>query len=293
MSNIHTIQPTARPYRVPFDPELALRSRTFSEKITSSVNYLVPGGHKPSVPIGSSDVAHGRFLEQPVTVRSARPFAASLDLDTDGFALVRHDTKVKDFYDDDQIDAVYYPEAERLLKDATGAAKVLIFDYTRRVEKADTGTARGPVQRAHNDYTDLSGPQRVRDLLPEDEAKERLQKRFAIVNIWRPINHPVETTPLAIADARSVRKEDFIATDLVYPDRVGEIYHVAPNPDHDWLYVPRQTPEEALLLKVYDSALDGRARYTAHSAIRDPNAGPDAKPRESIELRALLFFDED
>ena len=78
-------------------------------------------------------------------------------------------------------------------------------------------------------------------------------------------------------------------SDLVYPDRVGETYSVRYSPRHRWFYLPAMQPEEVLLLKCYDSATDGRARFAPHSAFLDPAAPPDAPPRESIELRALVF----
>jgi len=147
----------------------------------------------------------------------------------------------------------------------------------------------GPVRNAHNDYTEWSGPQRVRDLLP-DEADELLKRRFAVVQVWRPIRHPVEREPLAIADARSIGMKELFPSSRVYPDRVGEVYHCAYNPQHRWYYFPRMLRDEAIVFKTFDSAKDGRARWTAHSAFDDPTSRPDAPPRESIEMRTLAFF---
>jgi hypothetical protein len=116
-----------------------------------------------------------------------------------------------------------------------------------------------------------------------------LQRRFAIVNVWRPIGAPVLTTPLAVCDARTIDSRDLLASDLVYQDWVGETYAFAFNPRHRWYWYPRQTPTEATLLKIYDSATDV-ARLTAHTAFDDPNSPPGAPPRRSIEIRALLFW---
>ena len=149
---------------------------------------------------------------------------------------------------------------------------------------------REPVRYMHNDYTELSGPRRVHDLLPPEEAERWAAHRFAIINVWRSIGPPVETTPLAFTDAQSLDERDLVATDLVYPDRVGEIYHLAFNPKQRWHYISRMTRDEAVLLKVFDSATDGRASLTAHGAFVNPLASPDAAPRESIELRALVSF---
>jgi hypothetical protein len=131
----------------------------------------------------------------------------------------------------------------------------------------------------------------VRDLLPA-EGENLLKHRFAEINVWRPIRGPVEESPLAVCDATSMTLQDFVATDLKYRDRTGEVYSVVFNPNHRWFYFPKMEPDEALLLKCYDSAVDGRARFTAHTGIDDPTTAFDAAPRESIEARTLVFFDE-
>jgi hypothetical protein len=148
---------------------------------------------------------------------------------------------------------------------------------------------REPVKRAHNDYTVKSGPQRVRDLL-NGEAEELLKHRFAVINVWRPIKGPVETSPLAVCDARSIAFADWVAQDLIYQDRVGETYAITYNPAHRWFYFPRMRTDEVLLIKCYDSKEDGRARFAAHTAFDDPTTPPGAAPRESIEIRTLAFF---
>ena len=104
-----------------------------------------------------------------------------------------------------------------------------------------------------------------------------------------PIRGPVQESPLAVCDAQSIRQDDFVASDLIYPHRRGETYAVTYNPTHRWYYFPDMQPDEALLLKCYDSAA-GRARFTAHTAFDDPTSPPDAAPRESIEIRAFVFF---
>ena len=149
---------------------------------------------------------------------------------------------------------------------------------------------RDPVRAVHNDYTPKSGPQRVRDLFP-DEAEGLLQRRFAVINAWHSVRDRVDSFPLAVCDARSIEPDDLIATDLVYEDRVGEVFNLAHNPDHRWFYFPGMEQEQTILLKCFDSAEDGRARFTAHTAFEDPSTPSGASPRESIELRALAFFD--
>jgi hypothetical protein len=199
---------------------------------------------------------------------------------------------MKDFFDADEIKRVYYPEMVELVKAESGAKRVVVFDHTlRTADDADRAARkiREVVPRVHNDYTEWSGPQRVRDILP-GEAEALLKHRFAIIQVWRPIRYPVETHPLAIADARSVSFDDFIISERRYPNRVGQTYAIAYNPEHKWFWFPRQARNEALVFKVYDSAKDGRARWTAHTAFDDPTSPPNARPRESIEIRPRAFF---
>ncbi|MEE8122932.1 MAG: CmcJ/NvfI family oxidoreductase [Alphaproteobacteria bacterium] len=236
----------------------------------------------------------GTYEERAVTIRDGRPLSDEFTLDEHGFEFTGHETAVKDFFDADELKSVYYPEIEALVKDRTGASRVLIFDHTLRSgDKAtrEEKLIREPVMSVHNDYTDWSAPQRVRDLLPADEVEALLEHRFAIVQVWRPIRHPIQSEPLAICDARSLAPEDLIAAERRYPDRVGETYRISYNPDHSWFYFPNMQRNEALIFKVYDSEKDGRARFTAHTSFDDPTSPPDAPPRESIEVRTLVFFE--
>ena len=226
-------------------------------------------------------------------IRDARALDPAPSLDREGFTLVHHETVALNLYDPESARTVYYPEVEKLVAGVTGARRVLAFDHNvRNPQKAERGEdgAQAPGRFAHNDYTLKSGPQRVRDLLPAEEAEERLKHRFAVINVWRPIRGPVHDTPLAVCDAQSMTQEDFNETDLKYEDRTGEVYSVSYSPNHRWFYFPNMERNEAMLLKCYDSSTDGRARFTAHSAFEDPTSPPDAPARESIETRTLVFF---
>jgi len=272
-----------------------------SESVQSTLNYIIPGGEKPvtqsnlpgEVRVTSNT---GNYQAHPVTIRNGR-LASGFSLDKEGFLLVRHETKMKDFYNDDEVKRVYYPEIEQLVKQATGAARVLVFDHTLRAENdavREEKFASRPVRSVHNDYTEWSGPQRVRDLLPQEEAEALMQKRFSVIQVWRPVRNPVVSAPLAIADSQSIAAKDLIGTERRYPDRVGEIYHLAHNPNHRWFYFPNMQTDEAIVFKCYDSMKDARARWSAHAAFDDPNspAGSTGAPaRESIEMRTLAFFD--
>jgi len=266
------------------------------DTIEASVNYLLDTGETPYTYTGgpgSTEVRSGGTPDpHRVVMHNGRGDAGRFVLDRDGFRFIRHDTKVADFFDEAEVRRVYYTEMEALVKAETGASRVVVFDHTLRTADDDfreTHKIREPVQRVHNDYTEWSGPQRVRDLLPQ-EADALLRRRFAIVQVWRPIRLPVESFPLAICDARSMRPEDFVVSERRYPNRVGQTYAITYNPEHHWYWFPRMRRDEAIVFKVYDSLKDGRARWTAHTAFDDPTAPPDARPRESIEIRTLAFF---
>ena len=265
--------------------------------VEAGVPYLADLSVKPvtyNPPIGTGiPRREGNYRDFKVRIHNARPLIKDLSLDRQAFILTPHDTQVRDFHDKDEIKRTWEPEVEALIKRETGASKVVVFDHTIRA--ADRGVERGhraPVRSVHNDYTEKSGPQRVRDLLPPDEAEARLKKRFVEINVWRNIAHdPVEMSPLGFVDSESIAPRDLAVCDLVYADRTGEIYQGVYNADHRWCYFPAMTRDEAILIKCFDSAKDGRARFSMHSAFDDPTSPANAKPRQSIEVRTLAFFD--
>jgi hypothetical protein len=269
---------------------------TVPETIEATVNYLLETGETPFTFTGgpgSTEVRSGGTQDpHRVVIHNGRPSAAHFALEQNGFHFIGHDTKVVNFFDADEVTRVYYPEMEALIKAESGAKRVVVFDHTLRTADdafREEHKIREPVRRAHNDYTEWSGPQRVRDLLP-DEAEELLRNRFAIIQVWRPIRYPVETFPLAICDAKSLAATDLMVSERRYPNRVGQTYAITYNPAHRWYWFPHMRRDEALVFKVYDSLKDGRARWTAHTAFDLPNPPPGARPRESIEIRTLAFF---
>jgi hypothetical protein len=269
---------------------MPLDSGTRTRAVTATLNYLLPGIEKPAryidvPPPAGKPKWTGIDEVRSVSIEDGRSHAADFTLDRNGFALRLAPSAVQDFTDEKRIKEIYYPEAERIIRAETGAERVVVFDHTIRGPNA----AREPVLRVHNDYTVRSAPQRVRDLF-SNEADALLARRFAIINLWRPIGRPVAASPLALCDATSFTDDDLVATDLVYHDRLGEISSVRFNPSHRWIYFSGVRPDEVLLIKCHDSATDGRARLSFHTAFDDPTTPPGAPPRESIELRTLVFF---
>lgn len=251
-------------------------------------------------PVTGSSVAGGRVTQsvgqlewRKVTIRDGRTEHCEYSLEREGFQLVDHPTRVRDFLDPEEVRTVYYPEIERLVMKLSGAVRVLIFDHTLR--SGDEGAQealklREPVSGVHNDYTEWSGPQRLRDLLPREEAEAYLRDRVAVIQVWRPIQAVVARSPLAMCDARSMAFDDLVAAERRHPNRIGEIYQVAFNPAQRWTYFSHMRRDEALVFKCYDSETDGRARFTAHASFEDPRSPADAPPRESIEVRALALW---
>ena len=265
------------------------------KSVVAPLNFLVPMAEKPVAynydPPPGVPLRTGKSEEHLVTIRDARPLIGQLSLDKEGFVLLRHQTSVKNFYDEEEINSLYYAECERVIKAATGAARVVAFDHiVRNAAMSAKGNAiKIPAKRVHDDYTAWSAPQRVRDLMG-DEAEELLKHRFAIINLWRPIRGPVLESPLTLCDAQSLSEEDLIASDLKYPDRTGETYSITYNPNQRYYYFPKMQADEVVLIRCFDSGLQGAARFFGHTGFDDPTSPPDAPPRESLEVRTFVFF---
>jgi hypothetical protein len=258
--------------------------------LTTTLHYLKRGPEKPARYLIEPPPGVPRWngIDDPHEVRiaDARGREAEFTLDRNGFALIKAPTAVADFYSEEGIKRVYYPEVERLLRETLGASRVFVFDHNVR-NAARSGLAT-PSRAVHNDHTVNSAPRRVRDHMGA-EAEELLKHRFGIVNVWRPIRGPVQDSPLALCDAQSFTDDDLIASDLVYSHVRGETSRVAYNPAHRWYYFSGMQPDEVLLIRVHDSANDGRARLSFHTSFDNPLAS-GAPPRESIEVRTLVFF---
>jgi len=266
--------------------------------VKAILRYLVPGPEKPVyiASEGGADAAlriGAEFEDREVTVRDARRLEPAAGLDSRGFTLLAHRTAIDDFYALDTQRERYDAELRELVTGAIGARDAMVFDHTVRSDsRAIRGerSTREPAAVIHNDYTDASAVKRLRDLLPRDEAEQRLRRRFAIVNVWRTIRGTVLKSPLACCDAATVSDDDLVASERRARERIGELQLLTWNPAHAWYYYPQMQVSEVLLIKTFDSARDGRARRCAHSAFDNPLAPPDAPARESIESRLLVFF---
>ncbi|MEE2760128.1 MAG: CmcJ/NvfI family oxidoreductase [Pseudomonadota bacterium] len=269
-------------------------SLTFVE---TELHFIVDDGEKPVMYVDWPEEAHkahpATYIAHRCRIADGRPMASAFTLPDFGFSFHHEPSQVKNFYDPEEIKNVYDREVANIIKRETGASRVIVFDHTFRTANdavREANSTRAPVKAAHNDYTETSARQRLRDIVPEDEARRLSEKRFAIVQTWRPINHPVETEPFALCDGRTIPVSGFVPLERRYKFRTAETYHLCYSEGLEWYYFPKMAPEEVLVFKVFDTDKNQGIPFTAHTAFDDPTSPVDARPRESVESRALVFF---
>jgi len=270
--------------------------------VQAKVEFLAERSARPVYYASSAGREAAYRIDQPmrvvdVVVADARQRADAEQRDAfgmhpSGFELLHFPTQVTDFLDQTQLQAIYRLEVENFLQAVTGAYRAHVFDHTLRA--SDPGLrelkqVREPTRMVHNDYTADSGFVCLREKLGE-EAETLARGRFQIVNVWRPLVDPVEDYPVALCDARSLSAADLVDTERRAANHVGAIQLALHDPAQRWYYYPAMRPPEVLLFKTFDSLDGGVHPCSIHSAIRLPNAPVDAKPRESIETRVLLFY---
>lgn len=301
-----------------FSPSLQVRALASLPKDVAKVNL----NYQEPPPLGKRT---GRYINQPdkgdavdvhvaceTDMHNGRLLSPPATCDTMGWTFLEWPTTVQDFRNESEVKDVYYQEIRALVKKATGARRVLVFDHTLRetgvtnLNAADASSAAAPVPRVHCDYTADGAPRRLMQLgrdgiyshlrhrnMTEGEVAELAKGRFAFVNVWRPIcEAPVERSPLAVCDCNSVPVSDHFLYELLFPDRTGENYSLRFDPSHRWYYYPRQTKDECLIFTVYDKRETG-PRFVFHTAFEDPLTTPESPVRRSCEVRTVAFFGED
>jgi hypothetical protein len=270
------------------------------DSVRATFNYTLDDGTVPEAyfyepPAGTVIRTPGNDPRE-MQIADGWPLANTFSLDREGFALKEFHSAFDRFSDDDAVRDQFYVAVAEFVRISVGARRVIVFDHTIRSKvnvqqqtAEHTTTQRAPVMIVHCDYTPISGPVRVHQLMP-NEAGTLLQRRVAFYNFWKPLKHRVEEKPLAMCDVTSASPDDMLKMVLRYRDRTGEIFVMRHSSTHRWWYFPKMTPENVLLLKTYESETDGRARFLGHSAFEDPNTPPDAPVRESIEIRTMAFF---
>jgi len=268
------------------------------DAVRASLNYTIDNGvppdyyfYEPDEPVKLNPPGTD---PQEMEIVNGWPRVEQFDADREGFVLKPFPAEFSGYDDEAAVKEIFYPQVVDFVKRNTGAKRVVIFDHTLRKRlpadlNQQTTVNRPAVLLVHSDYTIASGPQRVRDLLP-DEAEMLLQRRVAFYNVWKSLYDVVEELPLAMCDATSQNEGDMLRMELKYRERTGEIYVMRYSPSHRWVYFPHMRADQALLLKTYDSETDGRSRFVGHSAFEDPTTPPNAPRRESIEVRTMAFF---
>lgn len=260
--------------------------------VEAIIRYIVPGEKAVFYP-ADRDRSYWPAIEYRMPIQSMRPHASRLALERNGFVLLEEPSKVRNFYDPDEVKRVYYPEVFDLLERLTGAAKVIAFGEVARSDSAQTGAGRQPAYGAHVDYGDRTVRHFVHDILGSEEAERWLAMRYVLINLWRPIV-PVYRAPLALCDASTVVRGDLCDSEvcggLDDPNRTSLFgFALSHSPRHRWYYAPAMQPEEVLAFKLFDSD-SSRVQWTGHTAFDDPTAAPDAPARESIEIRTVSFI---
>ncbi len=259
--------------------------------VEATMKYVVRG-EKSTFHAGEREKSYWPVDERRVTIRDARPEIGRLSLQRNGFVVVEEPTDVTEFTEPDEL-ARYCRQTEALVQRLTGADKVVSFGPMIRTNAGGAHGHNQPAFGAHVDYGARTVADFTRDLLPTEEARRRLAGRHMLINVWRPITM-VESAPLALCDASTVRREDLFDSEVVgglgdFKRRSLWGFNLAWNPGHRWYWVPHMQPWEALVFKLYDSD-EAAVQHTAHSAFDDPNTPPDAAPRQSVEVRTIAYL---
>jgi hypothetical protein len=258
--------------------------------VVATLNYVAEMSTKPSYRIGAvSDPIEARitYVAVETVIHDGRHVAGGFSLDDAGLVCRQVPCSFARFDSEELVTTVYYDHVKTLVFELTGAQEVCILDHTIR-SSAKTSNIREIVTHVHCDYTEASCLAHARRVTGDATVNERY--RILQLNVWRPFKGTVFSAPLAVADASTIRFEDLVACDLIYPDRIGEIYEVRPHEAQLWYYFPYMTPDEVLVFKGYDSSRGVRGRCTPHSAFVHPDQAPGAPPRHSIEVRVLALL---
>ncbi|MBC7484676.1 MAG: methyltransferase [Rhizobacter sp.] len=256
-------------------------------------------------PPGGAQRFNGTLVAHTMPIHDARGLDHDGGLQDRGFMLAEQRSDVLDFHVERQLIATGYPETEALVLQVTGARHARVFDHTLRRRAAHRpqldglggsfAAVREPVGRVHADYTPMSAPLRLQHVLGSAAAGRAMRGRYLIIGLWRPLlREPLQDAPLALADARSVRRDQLMPNDLVYPDRRGQTYAVRHDPAHRWYYFAGQTRDEVTVFVHYDSerALEAVTGACPHTAFEHPQTPVGATPRQSIEFRALAWYED-
>ena len=256
---------------------------------TAIVNYHVHKAERQGFQLDAGGIP-GNLISPElaatrVSVHDERAGEASISFGRDAVAFIDVPTEVASFDDGDAWRTVYDRDLTDLLQRELGVKEVVIFDHTVRVD--DPEALRKPARNVHSDYSAIGAAQRLIDLLGPEKASEWSQGRYAFINVWRPVEQPINSAPLGFVRPSSQAESDWIVLDLIYSDRVGQIMGLAANPRHEWIYRSKMTPDEVAFFNIYDNR---DLPSIAHSALDMVEDETVTTIRKSIESRTLVRY---
>jgi hypothetical protein len=262
-------------------------------QIKTTIRYVVKGEKTLFYP-ADRDKSYWPADDHEMTLTDMRPLQQELTVDRNGFALLNHQTAVKNFFDPNEVQHVFAPEVIALAKKLNGAVHAIAFGPVARSDDPAISQSRLPAFGAHVDYGRSTIEDQVRMAIGDKEADYWLQKRVVLMNFWRPIT-TVYRTPLTLCDASTVAPDDLYDSEirggLDDPNRPPLFgFNLSYNPKHRWYYVPQMRPDEVFAFKLYDSD-PSRPQWTGHTAFTDPDSTDASPPRQSMEIRTVSFIE--
>ena len=258
---------------------------------TATVNYHIHAPTRQAYHIDAGGVV-GQLISPPhvvtdVPLNDTRN-GTDVSFEADGLTFLNAPSHVTDFSPDRAWTEAYDRDISALLHRQLGAQEVIVFDHTIRIDDPDA--PRKPARNVHADYSPQGAQQRLVDILGKDTAAEWAKGHYAFINLWRPVENPINTAPLGFVRPSSVAEEDWILIDLIYPDRKGHIMGLVANANHEWIYRSRMTPDEVAVFNIYDNRGKPSIAHSALDRVEDPAI---SVPRKSIESRTLVRFSTD
>ncbi|KIC42396.1 hypothetical protein RA27_03225 [Ruegeria sp. ANG-R] len=257
---------------------------------TAKVNYHVHASERQAYHIDAGGVV-GQIISPEHAVTEVQltdvRTNGSVSFDNDSVGFLTVPSTVSTF---DQVHAwqdTYDQELTTLLRREVGATEAIIFDHTVRID--DPNATRKPARNVHSDYSPEGAHQRLIDILGAAKAAEWSEGHYGFINVWRPIEDPINSAPLGFVRPSSVADEDWLLLDLIYPDRKGHIMGLVANPNHEWVYQSRMTPDEVAIFNIYDNRGKPSVAHSALDMVEDPAINT---VRQSIESRTLVRFGE-
>ena len=265
--------------------------------VRTRIKYVVKGEHTIFYP-GDREKSYwpGEYHDVDIVDIHSLSSNQRPKVEKNGFALLDHATLMHgdDYYDEEKVQRIFYPEMCALAEQVNGAVKSIAFGHVARSDAPDARQHAQPSHAAHVDYGRKTIEEYAYNILG-DKAEQWLKKRVVLMNFWRPIK-TVYRSPLALCDAATVAKDDLnfaeVRGGLNDPNRPPLYgWNLSYNPRHKWYYAFEMQPEEVFAFKLYDSREDV-PQYTGHTAIELPWTDDNTPPRNSMEIRTISFIDE-